>query len=64
MHQGAVQFSVPESVHLLIELETRQDDVMERLDELNRRIEQAIVFGQLGVRSSESASPAPAISHG
>ena len=34
---------------LLMDLESRQDQVLRELDELNARIEQAITFGQLGV---------------
>jgi hypothetical protein len=43
-------FSAPQSAQLLIELETQQDHLLRELDELNHRIEQAIVAGQMGVR--------------
>ena len=48
-----VVFAPPESARFLIELEARQDEVLRQLDELNHRIEQAIVLGQVGIRRAE-----------
>ncbi len=53
MNQTAVQFSAPGPANLLIELEARQDDVIQQLDELNHRIEQAIVASQMGICRTE-----------
>jgi hypothetical protein len=53
MNQAPPMFPIPQSAQFLIDLETQQDDVLRELDELNHRIEQAIVAGQLGVRSPE-----------
>jgi hypothetical protein len=44
--------NAPETAQLLMDLESRQDQVLRELDELNARIEQAITFGQLGVRTA------------
>ena len=38
---------------LLADLESRQEDVLRRLDELNRQIEQAVVQSRLQVASAE-----------
>ncbi|HEY2827856.1 MAG TPA: hypothetical protein VGJ04_09675 [Pirellulales bacterium] len=58
MDQTPVVFSAPESAQLLIDLEAQQDHLLHELDDLNQRIEQAIVSGQLGVRRAvEIASP-------
>ena len=55
-----MQCTAPDSANLLIELEARQDDVIQQLDELNRLIEQAIVTGQLGVSRGERSEINPA----
>jgi hypothetical protein len=49
-----VSFAPPESASLLIELETRQDDLLRQLDELNSRVEQAIAAGQLHVHADSA----------
>jgi hypothetical protein len=51
-------FSAPQSAQLLIDLEAQQDELLRELDELNRRIEQAIVAGQMGVRRAGDDTPA------
>jgi hypothetical protein len=48
--QTAPVFSAPQSAQLLIDLEAQQDALLRDLDELNQRIEQAIVTGQMGVK--------------
>jgi hypothetical protein len=50
MEQKLPDFTIPNSAQLLIDLENQQDDLLRALDELNARIEKAIVSGQLGVR--------------
>ena len=50
-HETSV-FSAPQSARLLIDLETQQDHLLRELDDLNQRIEQAIVSGQMSVRHS------------
>ena len=52
MNQPTSILNAPETAQLLIDLESRQDQVLRELDELNMRIEQAITFGQLGVRTA------------
>ena len=42
--------SAPQSAQLLVNLEAQQDRLLRELDDLNRRIEQAIVSGQMNVR--------------
>jgi hypothetical protein len=54
MNELTSTLNAPETAQLLIDLETRQDQVLRELDELNSRIEQAIAYGQLGVRSPAS----------
>lgn len=44
-------FNAPQSAQLLINLDCEQDDVLRQLDELNHRIEQAIVTGQMSIRT-------------
>jgi hypothetical protein len=53
MNSPPVIFAPPESARFLIELEARQDEVLRQLDDLNARIEQAIVMGQVGIRRAE-----------
>jgi hypothetical protein len=53
MDSAPVIFAPPESARFLIELEARQDEVLRQLDELNHRIEQAIVMGQVGIRRAD-----------
>lgn len=63
MSQAPPSCIPPESATLLIELDSRQDELLKALDDLNRRIEQAIVSGQLCVRSApthEVSQPAAA----
>jgi hypothetical protein len=48
-------FSAPQSAQLLIDLETQQDQLLRELDELNQRIEQAIVVGQISVKHEPPA---------
>jgi hypothetical protein len=55
MNQPSATFYAPQSAELLIDLEARQDNLIRELDELNDRIEQAIVFGQIGVRPAPAA---------
>ena len=55
MDQAAAVFRAPESARLLIDLETQQDQLLRELDELNQRIEQAIVAGQMSVRREPAA---------
>jgi hypothetical protein len=55
MDQTKSVFSAPESAQLLIDLESQQDQLLRELDDLNHRIEQAIVTGQLSVRREEAA---------
>jgi hypothetical protein len=55
MNQSPPTFSAPPSLALLDELESRQDDVLRALDDLNQRIERAIVTGQMGVVKPETA---------
>ena len=55
MNQSPPTFSAPLSLALLNELESRQDDVLRALDDLNQRIEQAIVTGQMGILKPEIA---------
>ena len=50
-------FSAPQSARLLLDLETQQDHLLRELDDLNQRIEQAIVSGQMSVRRNELANP-------
>jgi hypothetical protein len=54
MNEPTSTLNAPETTQLLMDLETRQDQVLRELDELNSRIEQAIAYGQLGVRSPAS----------
>ncbi len=53
MDSAPTIFAPPESARFLIELEARQDEVLRQLDDLNHRIEQAIVMGQIGIRRAE-----------
>jgi hypothetical protein len=53
---SAPVFSAPQSAQLLIELENQQDHLLRELDDLNRRIEQAIVSGQMSVRRPADGS--------
>jgi len=46
---------VPESADLLIELESQQEEILQNLDELNRRIERAIAASQIRIRGAEAA---------
>lgn len=55
MDQAKPFFSAPQSAQLLIDLESQQDQLLRELDDLNHRIEQAIVAGQLSVRREEAA---------
>ena len=50
-HASSTHFNAPESAQLLIELDCEQDDILRQLDELNHRIEQAIVMGQMSIRT-------------
>jgi hypothetical protein len=52
-------FELPESARLLLELESRQDEVLRELDELNSQIERAIVSGQMSVCSADPPKHAP-----
>jgi hypothetical protein len=54
---SSFSFTLPESAQLLIQLENRQDDVLRELDELNSRIERAIVSGQMNVCSADKPQP-------
>ena len=56
MNQPTSVLNAPETAQLLIDLESRQDQVLRELDELNARIEQAITFGQLGVRRAAASN--------
>jgi hypothetical protein len=56
MNQPTSVLNAPETAQLLIDLESRQDQVLRDLDELNARIEQAITFGQLGVRTAAASN--------
>jgi hypothetical protein len=49
MNEPTSILNAPETAQLLFDLESRQDQVLRELDELNTRIEQAITFGQLGI---------------
>jgi hypothetical protein len=51
MNHTSSTFNAPESAQLLIDLDCEQDDVLRQLDELNHRIEQAIVMGQMSIRT-------------
>ncbi len=51
-------FNAPQSAQLLIDLEAQQDHLLRELDELNMRIEQAIVAGQMHVRRPSEANAA------
>jgi hypothetical protein len=53
-------FSAPQSARLLLDLEAQQDHLLRELDELNHRIEQAIVSGQMSVRGVAEGSGAGA----
>lgn len=59
MSHSPTLFAPPDSARLLLELESRQDEVLRELDELNARIERAIAMGQLGVRPAAD-TPRPA----
>jgi hypothetical protein len=48
---------------LLVDLETRQEDVLRQLDDLNRRIEQAVSEGRLQTGSAQVDKPTPPSSH-
>ncbi|HTQ40191.1 MAG TPA: hypothetical protein VMJ32_14285 [Pirellulales bacterium] len=54
---SAPVFSAPQSAQLLIELESQQDHLLRELDDLNLRIEQAIVVGQMSVRRPAESEP-------
>lgn len=56
MDQSKPVFSAPQSAQLLIDLESQQDQLLRELDDLNHRIEQAIVSGQLSVRREAASS--------
>ena len=53
---SAPVFSAPQSAQLLLQLEAQQDHLLRELDDLNHRIEQAIITGQMSVR--RAAEPA------
>ncbi len=55
MDQTKLVFSAPQSAQLLIDLEVQQDQLLRELDELNQRIEQAIVVGQISVKREPPA---------
>jgi hypothetical protein len=55
MDQSGPEIIAPQSAQLLIELENQQDEILRDLDELNRRIEQAITSSQITVRMAEAA---------
>jgi len=54
MEQTSEILAAPQSAQLMIDLEAQQDNLLRDLDELNHRIEQAIVTGQMGVRRADS----------
>jgi hypothetical protein len=54
MEQTSEILAAPQSAQLMIDLEAQQDNLLRDLDELNHRIEQAIVAGQMGVRRADS----------
>jgi hypothetical protein len=63
MNQAPSDIVPPQPATFLMELEARQDDLLRQLDALNHQIEQAIVAGQLYVRtepSPEAGQPAAA----
>jgi len=55
MDQSPPKIIAPQSAELLIELEAQQNEILQNLDDLNRRIEQAITSSQLSVRAAEAA---------
>jgi hypothetical protein len=46
---------VADSRSLLVDLETRQDELLRQLDELNRRIEQALVQSRMQIHFPKPA---------
>jgi hypothetical protein len=59
MDQPLPSVCPPQSASLLIELEAQQEDLLRQLDELNRRIEQAIRSGQVHIHAP-AATPVAA----